>query len=288
MIGYDYGGRKQMTVKLIALDLDGTTLNSKGHLSEGNKHALTRAIEEGVYVVIATGRCISSLPEEVLNLPKMQYVITSNGAKIQDLRNGNTVYSNCLAPELVEDSEKILRTCPHIIEIFVDGYAYIEKHIYDDIMTGEITYRHREYVKNTRNPVDGLMAFMLENKNDIENINIFFISQTAKSEWYPILCTLKNATVTSSLENNWEIGGATTSKASALAELGTMLGITKKEVMACGDSPNDCDMLNQAGIPVAVGNAKPPVKKIAYYITGTNDEDGVAEAVRKFVFYEEV
>ena len=104
---------------------------------------------------------------------------------------------------------------------------------------------------------------------------------------YPVLLQLENATVTSSLDNNWEIGGATTSKANALRALTEMLGIKKEEMMACGDSPNDIAMLQEAGISVAVGNAKDPVKERASFISATNNEDGVAVAIDKFVFGEE-
>ena len=131
------------------------------------------------------------------------------------------------------------------------------------------------------------MEKLLANKDKIENINIFFETQEAKANMHPVLLGIDNATVTSSLDNNWEIGGATTSKANALAQLQKMLGISREEMMACGDSPNDIDMLKEAGISVAVGNAKEPVKQMASYISTSNNEDGVARAVEKFVLGKE-
>ena len=94
---------------------------------------------------------------------------------------------------------------------------------------------------------------------------------------------LANTTLTSSFDHNLEIGGATTSKAGALRELEQILGVKPCEMMAIGDSPNDMAMMQLAGMPVAVGNAKDEVKAIAKYVTGTNHEDGVAQAVKKFV-----
>ena len=131
------------------------------------------------------------------------------------------------------------------------------------------------------------MEKLLANKDKIENIKIFFETQEAKANMHPVLLGIDNATVTSSLDNNWEIGGATTSKANALAQLQKMLGISREEMMACGDSPNDIDMLKEAGISVAVGNAKEPVKQMASYISTSNNEDGVARAVEKFVLGKE-
>ncbi|MBR6443962.1 MAG: HAD family phosphatase [Firmicutes bacterium] len=276
-----------MSIRLIALDIDGTTLNSSGRLTERTKDALERAIKSGVYVVMATGRCFDALPDDVMAISNMNYVVTSNGAMVRDLNTGEVILRNCLDPQTVVEAEKILRDCGQMVEIFIDGTAYIEKSLYEYIRDGGDTYRHREYVMKTRNPVDGLMEHLLKNKDRIENINIFFSTQEAKAAMHPILLQLENATVTSSLDNNWEIGGATTSKANALHTLMEILGIKKEEMMACGDSPNDIAMMEEAGISVAVGNAKEPVKKMASYISTSNNEDGVARAIEKFVFGEE-
>ena len=97
------------------------------------------------------------------------------------------------------------------------------------------------------------------------------------------LLRLPETTITSSFPHNLEIGGATTSKAQALSEMGRLLGITAGEMMAAGDSPNDIAMLKAVGVPVAVGNAEDEVKAAARYVAPPNYEDGVAEAIEKFV-----
>ena len=100
---------------------------------------------------------------------------------------------------------------------------------------------------------------------------------------YSELIKIPDVTITSSLKNNLEIGGATTSKAEALRKMGELLGIKQEEMMAIGDSPNDIEMLKAAGMSVAVGNAEEEVKEQASYISADNDNDGVAEAIEKFV-----
>lgn len=272
-----------MVVKLIALDLDGTTLNSRGQLTRRTKDALDAAIDKGVNVVIATGRCFCSLPDEINKLSGLQYTITSNGAQIRDFITKEAIYNNCIDSGAVIEIEKTLRTCDQMIEIFIDGRAYIEKSLYESIADGGESYRHRDYVLSTRNPIDDIMGYLLEHKNEIENINIFCKTQADKARWKKPLSSIENVTMTTSLDSNWELGGATTSKANALAELCCMLDVKKEEILACGDSPNDGDMLREAGIPVAVGNAKPEIKEIAVYVAGTNNEDGVAEAIEKYV-----
>ena len=81
-----------MAIKLIALDLDGTTLNDDRVISRANREALEAAIEKGVNVVIATGRAYSALPEDVFEIKGIQYVLTSNGAVITDLRRKEVIY----------------------------------------------------------------------------------------------------------------------------------------------------------------------------------------------------
>lgn len=272
-----------MTIKLIALDLDGTTLNNDRVISAANRQALEEAVARGVNVVIATGRTFSALPPDVFEIKGIQYVLTSNGAVITDLRTRQVIYENCIAPSAVEKAVELLKQYDFMIEAFTEGGAYIEKSHYDHIKETRLSFRHVDYVLTTRQPIDGLYDFILEHKGHIENINVNFENQEDRAMMREVLGTLPDTTLTTSFDHNLEIGGATTSKAGALKELGHILGVTPQEMMAVGDSPNDMAMMQIAGMPVAVGNAKEEVKAIAKYVTATNHEDGVAQAVRKLV-----
>ncbi len=90
-------------VKLIALDLDRTTLTSDGHLSEANKRALSGAIKRGVHVCIASGRAFDTLPEEVLNVQGIEYAITSNGASVYRIADRKCIKSYILKPQSVDN-----------------------------------------------------------------------------------------------------------------------------------------------------------------------------------------
>ena len=94
---------------------------------------------------------------------------------------------------------------------------------------------------------------------------------------------MEGITACSSMPYNLEIGGATTSKAAALDALGEILGVTKEQIMACGDSSNDVAMLRHAGISVAMGNAEDAVKAEAVMVTKTNKDHGVAYAIQELV-----
>jgi len=270
-------------VKLIALDLDGTALNSKRQLTKRTKAAIEAAIKKGVHVVIATGRAYSALPVDVFNVDGMKYIVTSNGAVITDVLTDERIYSNCIDEKALEDTVSLLRNYEFMFEFFIKGYAYVDKKIYNKISEMNFAEHHKRYITETRKHVENLLDFALENKSLIENINVNFENQNDRSMMKKVLETLENVTITTSFDHNLEIGGATTSKADAIRVLCDKLRISEKNVMSCGDSPNDLSMLQDAGIAVAMKNAKDELKEIAAYVTSTNDEDGVAEAIEKFV-----
>ncbi len=275
--------QEKREIKLIALDLDGTTLNKKGQVSQRTKETLRKAMNVGVHVVIATGRCYSAIPEDVKHLEGIEYLVTSNGGLTKEVATEKTIGKNCIEVEAMDRVLETLKNIPHMIEVFVDGRAYMDKKIYDAVINGEIKYRHSDYIIKTREPKENLLGFAEERKSDIENINIFYANQEDRHAEKPILDAIPNVTITTSLENNWEIGGKNTSKAEALKVLMNDLGIKKEEMMACGDNSNDCEMLKLAEIKVAMDNGNADVRKVAKYIVSSNEFDGVAEAVERFV-----
>ncbi|MEE1169417.1 MAG: HAD hydrolase family protein, partial [Anaerovoracaceae bacterium] len=138
-------------------------------------------------------------------------------------------------------------------------------------------------ILNTRQPVEDILGFMMQHDDKIENVNIYFEDLSVKPAIRKTLEPLEEfATVTTSFDTNWEMGGLTTSKAEGLRVLSEILGVEKEEMMAFGDSPNDIPMIEAAGIGVAVENAKDSVKQAADFVTTSNDDAGVAVAVRKF------
>ncbi len=272
-----------MEIKLIALDLDGTTLNSIGLLTQITREAIENVIEKNLYVVIATGRTFSALPEEIFQIKGIHYLVTSNGARVFDIKEARTIYSNLIGEKEIEIVVKLLRQYDFMIEAFISGEAYVDKKIYDNIETVGLKKKHSDYVLKTRKPVTNLFEFILLNKGNVENININFGNQEDKKKMAIVLDRLKNVTITSSFDHNIEIGGETTSKADAIRQISQRLGIEEKNVMAFGDSPNDGAMLQAAGLSIAMGNSKDQIKEIAKFITHSNDEDGVAFALNKFL-----
>ncbi len=272
-----------MEIKLIALDLDGTTLSSRKNISERNRAAMESSAAMGVNIVVATGRPFSALPKDVFEIDAIRYMLTSNGASITDVKEKKTFYENCISANSVEKAVALLKRYDYVLEGFVRGEAYIQKDYYEYVKRTGKSFRDANYILETRKPVEDIYEFLLENKEHVENINVNFEDISDKPKMYEELVKLPDVTITSSLKNNLEIGGATTSKAQALKKMGELLGIKQDEMMAVGDSPNDIEMLKASGMPVAVGNAEDEVKEHAAYISADNDNDGVAEAIEKFV-----
>lgn len=272
-----------MQVKLIALDLDGTTLNSKGILTLGTRQVLEDTIDKGIHIVIATGRTYSALPEEILSIKGINYIVTSNGARVIDINTKDTLYSNLISGAAINNTVDLLRNFDFMIEAFIAGDAYIDRKIYENINVVGLNKKHSDYILNTRKPVENILDFLKSNNETVENININFGRQEDKQMMREQLKKLDDVTITSSFDHNLEIGGATTSKADAITHLCEKLGIDINETMAFGDSPNDETMLISSGFPIAMSNGKDQIKAIAKYVTGTNDEDGVAYAIKKFI-----
>ena len=271
------------TIKMVALDLDGTTLNDYGKISERTVSAFAEAMNQGVHIVVCTGRTFQSLPKQLFEIEGLEYVVTSNGAKITRLADRETVYENNIGGVAVSQIAEILKPLGYSLEVFLKGAAYIAKEEYEEYQTIGSDFRDIGYVLSTRKPVEGFFDFIDENKEHIENINISFPTQEDRARLMGLLQPVENITLTSSFVHNIEVGGATTSKAEALRYLMGEVGCTEKELMAAGDSPNDLAMIKLAEIGVVMGNASEEMKAHADYLTDTNAEDGVAKAIERFV-----
>ena len=272
-----------MKVKLIALDLDGTTLNSKNQLTERTRQALILAAEQGVEIVPVTGRCFKSLPPELLALDCIRYAVVSNGAEIRNAQNGEILYNHYIDPSGVQEIRRLLHKKELMVEVYVKGSAYMEHAFYEKVERSQISYRNRDYVLATRVPVRGVLQLLDVHRTRIEKVAVYFEAGSAASRRKEELAEVRHACVTSSGHNNMELIAQNCSKARTLEVLCRMLGISLAEVMAAGDSQNDLEMLEAAGVSVAMGNGDDNVKACADYIALTNDCDGLAEAISLFI-----
>lgn len=161
-----------MEIKMIGLDLDGTSLNDSGEFSRRTRQAFKKAHEHGIHVVIATGRAEFSLPQNIAEIEGLEYVITSNGARVLRLSDGSVVYKNFIKPTKVREVIEVLKSQNARAEMFANGKAYISRSEYDAIVSGDILTRSRGYVIATRNPIDDIFTHMIDWEDHIENISV--------------------------------------------------------------------------------------------------------------------
>ena len=268
----------KMSIQLVAIDIDGTLLNSKREITPEVFSAIQDAKAAGVKIIIATGRPIAGvqklLKELNLNQPD-NYVITFNGGLVQETSTGQELIKEILAYDDYLDIELLSRKLGvHMHAITKDGIYTANRNI------GKYTIYESSLVNM---PVFYRTPEEMLNK---EIVKCMFIDEpeilgTAIAKLPPELS--KKYTLVKSAPFYLEIMKKTVSKGTAVLHLASKLGFSKDQIMAIGDEENDRAMLEAVDHPVAMANGNPSIKKIARYITKSNDESGVAYAIREWV-----
>lgn len=277
----------QMPIRLIATDMDGTLLTDEPRILPETADVLRRAAERGIVLSLASGR----LPDDAsfyavdANLP--MHVIALNGAVTLVKPLGDVQEAHHLSLPTVRrimarlDEEKV-------------QYAVFGVH--EVVASDDMPLSRAQMVIGTfLNRTGGRTAFRNQ-KRGIEKVVQDCVKVVVFSRNLPLLDELRafvrdtcpDADVTSSWWDNIEIVPRNASKGNALRTLATSLNIPMDEVMVFGDSDNDLSMLEAAGVSVAMGNANDRVKAASRFQTLTNDEQGVAAAIRAIVFGEDV
>ena len=268
-----------MAVKLIASDLDGTLLTNKKELSPKTKKALDTAAAQGIYIVPATGRSFESVPEMIREYPGVEYLITANGGAVYSVKEQRRIYQCLLRPESVEAAIAVRKKEKIIMEVVIDGVPYAEEAYVRDPLTYLATEYGARYIKATRKPVKDIILFAADHARELDSIS-FVCSHEDRNRLYGSLGDeIPDIYVTSSVPTLLEIGHRDAGKGKTLLWLLDLLGISPEEAMAFGDADNDSSMLEVVKYGFAMGNATENCKKSAAYVTGTNEEDGVAAAI---------
>ena len=270
-------------IRMIGLDLDGTLLNDKKEITPYTREVLKAAMNQGVHVLIATGRPLTAIDAELEMFPEMCYAVTSNGARVVDLKENRTLFESTLSGEKALEVLDKIQEYDMVCEIFTegDGYSSIPnlERIGDFFDTPEMI----DYVRRTRVPIDDVRRVALREGVSIEKVHLIFNDLDARKKVKEIISQIEGVTVTGAFPNTIETLNAGTSKAEGLLKLGRILGIEREQIMVCGDGMNDYEMIEKSGFGVAMANGNPKVKAIADYVTVSNNEDGVAKAIEKFV-----
>lgn len=265
---------------IIALDLDGTLLNSNKELTEGNLRALYRAHEAGFAIVPTTGRFYGGMPQSIRDLPFLRYAITINGAAVADILTGEVIYraeiplARALAIYEMMDNEAVIYDCYQGNDAFMSAAhkARIEE------MAPDVHYQ--EMIRRLRKPVPDLKAYLREKGEDVQKVQLFMPDIALRQRLMAQLPELfENLAVTSAVSVNVEINDEKAHKGAALLALADHLGLRREDTYAFGDGLNDLTMLRDAGVSFAMANAEPEAKAAADRLTLSCDEDGVAHGI---------
>lgn len=238
--------------KLIALDMDGTLLNDQQEISDENRAAIAKAQEQGVHVVLSTGRSLLTCREYAQSLQLSSYLITVNGSEIWD-ESGQLVERKLIDASHIEKMWNLTQ------EHKLNFWAVTTDKVWRDEFPEDIA--SQEWLKFGYDiPDDALREEVLK---QIAGISDFEIS---------------NSSLT-----NLEINALGINKAKGIMTVCERLGISMDEVIAMGDSLNDMAMIEAAGCGIAMGNAQEAVKEAADWVTDTNVNNGVAKAISHWV-----
>ncbi len=274
---------------MIALDLDGTLLDSHGRVRPRVKEAVRKAIDLGVIVTIATGRRLhfaQKIAEEIgIDVP----LVLHGGTLIQDSATGEVIYEDVMSPRLVQEAVELVVNYGHQPVLFVSpsvgGGLLAGPPEKDSILASQYLNSQRNVKRLSYDELARaehvLSVWVIEDHDVLGPL----YEAVVKRSYYKVLLwePEPDKPDTGYLLDILNVGA---SKAKALRHLAASYGIRMEEVMAIGDQINDLEMMEAAGLGVAMGNAILPVRELANAVVSSNDEDGVAEAIERFVLSE--
>ena len=267
-----------MAIKMIALDLDGTLTNSKKEVTEHTKDVLQQAARKGAVIVLASGRPMLGITPiaDFLELDKVGGIIMAyNGGHIVDYKTKEIIdfvtFNHDYIPEALEFSRKY--NMPLI--------TYSETEILTEGPLDQWSHREEVNCSKTITQVKDLFSYV-----DFPIVKTMIAGD-------PEALKLPEKEIAAHFEGRLDVYRAEPhflelmpkgiNKSAGIVKIADYLGVKREEVMACGDANNDIPMLEYAGLSVAVANASDSAKAVSKFVSRSNDEDGVAYAVEKFV-----
>ena len=286
--------------KLVAIDLDGTMLDSFGQVTENTKKVIQKTIEKGTDVIIASGRPIDSIKTIAKEIGSNKYFIAGNGALIYDIQKDEILYEKYM------NKQKVLEIIKICEENSIAYNVYTDKTILATSLKYNVLYYHKENLKKQEekrthiNIVENMYEYIQKMKEErflkiticddsktvfqsiirklekIKDIEILDVSHMSRK-------LIQQGTEEVPIEYYYtEISSKDVDKWFAIEFLMQKLNLKKEEIVAIGDNVNDKKMIEQAGLGIAMGQSMPQLKEIADYVTDANCEEGVAKALSKF------
>ena len=286
--------------KLVAIDLDGTMLNSYGMVTEKTKQVIKNTIDKGTEVIIASGRPIDSIKTIAKEIGSENYFIAGNGALIYDIKKDEITYEKFMNKQKVLEIIKICEENSIAYNIYTEktiiakGLKYNVLYYYKENLKKEENKKTNitivedvyEYIKNLENEkflkitvcdeTKSVFNSIIRKLRTVEDIDVLDVLHMSRK-------MIKQGTEDVPIEYYYtEISLKDVDKWNAIEYLANKMNISKDEIIAIGDNINDKEMIENAKVGIAMGQSTPVITEIADFVTTNNNEDGVAKALEKY------
>lgn len=287
--------------KIVTVDLDGTLLNSAGEVSDYTKDIIQKSINRGTDVILASGRPINSVESIAYEIGSKNYLISGNGAIVYDIAKKEVIYDRFLNKEQVLNIVRICEENSIYCNVYTEMEVIAKSLNYNVLFYYKENARKAEGKRTNINIVPNMYKYIEELSQErflkvtvcddnrmifnsiirklklINDIDILDVSHMSRK-------VIKDGTSQIPIEYYYtEITNKNVNKWTAIEFLLNKLHIQKEDVIGIGDNVNDKEMIENAGLGVAMGNSSPEMKAIADVVVSDNNSEGVAEVIRKFV-----
>ena len=278
-----------MGVRLIALDIDGTLLDSRWKLPAANRTAIHEATRRGIEVALVTGRRYDFALPVAQDLACPLTMIVNNGGMIRS-SDGKTRLKHVLAADVARQVLRMTAKWRAGAAVIFDrpraNQLMLERLDADDSIRYAYYSRNLEFIgfaqpleaSLTEDPLQVMFSGTIEEMEDVERL----LLESAVAERVRLAATKYPARSFAMLD----VLPPGCSKGAALAEWAEKQGLQRDEILAIGDNHNDLEMLHFAGVPVVMGNCVPELRTFGWHETQSNDESGVAAAIERFALRE--
>lgn len=259
-------------IKLIAIDLDDTLLNSKSKVSEENLIAIRQLNDYGVYFAPCSGRSLGEMPRSIVDNPDIRYIIHSNGSAVLDKQTGKTIFASISTSSLKKIFEVLEKFKAHLT-IRANNDCYIQANTDTDYHVDfyDISDSHVDVIRNYAIKVENFDDWKL-NAQNVSVVAAFFHDMAELEKCKEILSRQNDLLIVSAAKNNLEIISKNAGKGNGILTLAKLLNVDVKFVAGVGDSGNDLPMMKVAGIRFAVSNATDELKAVCDNILCSNNE----------------
>lgn len=269
--------------RILSTDLDGTLFAGGTYISEENQTAIDTLTDMGVLFVPNSGRSLAEIPAELVNHPRVRYIIHSDGATVFDKVTGERILL-CMPREVSRRVFELLRAYKASLSVRHGGKCYLDakRHNATDYSAHGIDVGWQKFFYAYGTPVQNFETFC-ETTDEIEMICAFFPDEGERQAAIAALRTYSEVQFAYTAPNNIEIFWKNAGKGSALLALAKACGIDPAATIAVGDSTNDSDMIKKAGLGLAMENACAELKAIADAVICDNHSHAMAYILEHYI-----